>query len=138
MKSHIPAPNTDTRWHPCPKCATSTAFQVVTELNTPDEVIQFVEQDLNRAVCPNCGRYFEAPVRLKVAEDEDLHPAMECIPIDLLQDPKILDEIIENTPEGLHRVYSHSELHRCIEASFRLKLRQEGVDPEDFESDRIW
>ena len=76
-------------------------------------------------------------MRATVAAQEDWMPAMECVPIELLDDPEVMAELAESKADDVHRVYSHSELHRCIEAHLRMEAHRQGVDPYSIGDDEF-
>lgn len=135
MKSRIPPSSTSKQWFPCPRCQASTPCEVITEITSEDDVCRFIGESLNRAECPSCGFVIEAPVRAKLAAQEDYLPAMECVPIELLEDPMVLEDLAQNASDGVHRVYSHSELQRAIEAHLRIHAQREGIDLNQIESE---
>ena len=51
-------------------------------------------------------------MRVRVKIDLENFPEFDCIPIALLENPEILDDLLHNTPPGLVRVYSCDEPER--------------------------
>ena len=90
---------------------------------------------LNRAQCFSCGAPVEAPVRVSVKITLDNFPEHECVPLVLLKDPDVHDDLLNNTPPGLIRVYSCDELERAIEASCRLEFRRQGITPAEMSAE---
>ena len=129
-----PSPNIARQWHPCPDCNTSTAIDVITRIETSEDLCHFTKHRLNRAQCAFCGLQVEAPVRVRVKLDCDNLPDHEVVPLVLMENPEILDDILHNTPPGLVRVYSNNELERSIEACLRLEFRRRGLTPEQVEA----
>ena len=125
-----PASNISRQWHPCPRCNASTAVDVITKIGSDEDLTNYCQHRLNRAPCSFCGALVEAPVRLRVELDCEFIPDHECVPLALLENPEVLDDLIHNNPPGLHRVYSNDELERSIEAFFRMECRRRKLTPE--------
>jgi hypothetical protein len=131
MNFQLPAPNVSQQWHPCPNCNTSTRIEVITAITSYEDFTHFMAHRLNRAQCFSCGAPVEAPVRVSVKITLDNFPEHECVPLVLLKNPDVLDDLLNNTPPGLIRVYSCDELERAIEACCRLEFRRQGITPEE-------
>ena len=126
-----PAPNIYHQWHPCPNCNTTCSMDVITRIETHDDFTNYGVLRLNRAQCIFCGEQVEAPVRVLLTLECDGMPIHECVPLVLLENPEVLDDLIHNTPPGLQRVYSNDELERSIEAFVRLEMRRQNLNPEE-------
>ena len=135
MNLRLPASNISRQWHPCPNCRTSTPVNVITSIETVEDFTNFMEHRLNRTRCGLCGAPVEALVRVRYKGGDSGIPDHECVPLALLEDPEILDDIIHNTPPGLLRVWSNDELERSIEACVRLEFRRQGVTPEEMSAE---
>lgn len=72
-------------------------------------------------------------MRVTARFDADFVPDHDCIPLALLEDTDVLDDLLLPVPPGLRRVYSHDELERSIEAHLRLEIRRRGLTPEEIE-----
>jgi len=131
MNLLIPSSKISRQRFPCTDCHAPTPVDVVTEITSNEELSDFIALCLNRARCSACGAQVEAPVRVFVRFPD--YPAVnhDCVPIVLLENPQVLDELVHNTPAGSHRVYSHAELERSIEACFRLEMHRHNVSPQD-------
>jgi len=117
--------------HPCPHCQTPTAMDVITNIESAEDLTEFTSLSLNRAQCPSCRALVEAPVRVSVKLDCENLPPHECVALALLEAPAVLDDLIHNTPAGLCRVYSNNELERSIEAQLRLEFRRRNLTPAE-------
>ena len=135
MNFPLPASNASQQWHPCPNCKTSNRIDVITAIESSEDLATFSAHQLNRAQCFSCDTPVEAPVRVRVKIDLENFPEFDCVPIALLDNPEILDDLLHNTPPGLVRVYSCDELERSIEACCRLEFRRRNLTPEEIEAD---
>jgi len=131
MNFPLPAANVSQQWHPCPRCKTSTRIEVITAIESEEDVTNFMAHRLNRAQCFSCGTTVEAPARVSVKTGIENFPDHECVPLVLLENPEVLDDLLNNTPPGLLRVWSNDELERSIEACLRLEFRHQGVTPAE-------
>jgi hypothetical protein len=77
----------------------------------------------------------EAPVRVSLKTGLEYIPDHECVPLVLLENPEVLDDLLNNTPPGLLRVWSNDELARSIEAHLRLEFRRQGVTPAEMSAE---
>jgi hypothetical protein len=127
----IPSSKITRQRHPCPNCQTPAPVDVITNIESEDELANFTSLSLNRAQCSSCGALVEAPVRVTVKLDREHLPLHECVPLALLENPEVIDDLLHNTPEGLCRVYSNNGLERSIEAHLRLKLHRRNLTPEE-------
>ena len=135
MNFPLPASNVSQQWHPCPKCKTSTRIEVITAIESEEDFTNFMTHRLNRAQCFSCGTTVEAPVRVSLKTGYEYIPDHECVPLVLLENPEVLDDLINNHPRGLLRVWSNDELARSIEAHLRLEFRRQGVTPEEMSAE---
>ena len=134
MNFQLPASNISRQWHPCPRCNTSTGVNVISGITSHEDLSRFCAHHLNRSQCLACGTQVEAPVRIAVKLDCDGLPHHECVPLALLENPDVLDDILHNTPPGLLRVYSCDELERSIESCLRSEMRRRNLTPEQVEA----
>lgn len=106
-------------------------MDVITEIHSEDDLTNFMSLNLNRAQCPSCGAQVEAPVRVTVRFPD--FPALnhDCVPMVLLENPEVLDELLHNSPADSRRVYSLDELERSIAATLRLEMRRNNENPEN-------
>ena len=135
MKLPVPSCKISRQWHPCPNCQSSIPIDVTTAIESDDDFAHFCIHRLNRAQCCFCGSQVEAPVRITMMPNCEEIPNHDCVPLALLKDPEILDDLLHNTPEGLRRVYSYDELERSVEACIRLHVRRRGLTMEEFEAE---
>lgn len=135
MNLLIPPSNISRQWHPCPKCEASIPIDVMSVIESDNDFAHFCIKRLNRAQCCFCGSQVEAPVRVIMMPNCEEIPNHDCVPLALLKDPEILDDLLHNNPEGLRRVYSIDELERSIEACIRLHVRRRGLTMEEFEAE---
>ena len=135
MNYLLPASNVSQQWHPCPRCKTSTRIEVITAIESEEDFSSFMAHGLNRAQCFSCGTTVEAPVRVSLKTGLEYIPDHECVPLVLLENPEVLDDLLNNTPPGLLRVWSNDELERSIEACIRLDFRRQGVTPEEMSAE---
>jgi hypothetical protein len=135
MNFLLPASNVSQQWHPCPRCKTSTRIEVITAIESEEDFTNSMAHGLNRAQCFSCGTTVEAPVRVSVKTGLEYIPDHECVPLVLLENPEVLDDLLNNTPPGLLRVWSNDELERSIEAHLRLEFRRQGVTPAEMSAE---
>ena len=64
MNLLIPCSKISRQRFPCPNCHTPTPVDVVTEINSDEDLNDFIALRLNRARCSACGAQVEAPVRV--------------------------------------------------------------------------
>jgi hypothetical protein len=121
-----PLPNITRQYHPCPNCHASTPVEVITRIESEEALTIFFTHGLNRARCSDCGGRVEALVRVRVRLLGDTLINHECVPIALLDNLKVLDDLLQDTPTGLKRVYSHDELERSIEACLLIEMHRRG------------
>lgn len=135
MNLLIPSSKISRQSFPCPGCDVSTPVEVITEINTDEDFCNYYSHHLNRALCASCGALVEAPVRLtvKLGWWEGM-PVIECVPLVMLRDPEVLDDLIHNTRPDTRMVYSHDELLRSLEACIRLELRRHNYSPEEIDA----
>lgn len=107
------------------------SMTVMDRVETHEELTEFFGHRHNRGICPACGMLSEAPVRVIVKLDCEEIPVHECVPLHMLEDPAVLDDLIRDTPDGLRRVYSLGELERSIEAHVRLEMHRQGAAPDE-------
>ena len=131
MNFLLPASNVSQQWHPCPRCNTSTRIEVITAIESEEDFNNFMTHRLNRAQCFSCGTTVEAPVRVSLKTGLEYIPDHECVPLVLLENTEMLDDLLNNTPPGLLRVWSNDELERSIEAHLRLEFHRQGVTPAE-------
>ena len=55
----------------------------------------------------------------------------KAVDMALLENAEVLDDLLHNTPDGTHRVYSHDELQRSIEACLRLEMHRHNFSPQE-------
>lgn len=131
MNLRTPLSKSTRQNHPCWNCGAMVSMTIMHRVETHEELTEFFGHRFNRGICAACGMLVEAPVRVTVQLDcEDL-PIHECVPLPMLEDPEVLDDLLHNTPDGLRRVYSLGELERSIEAHVRLEMRRQGGGVED-------
>jgi hypothetical protein len=131
MNLLIPSSKISRQRFPCPLCQAPTPVDVITEIHSEDDLNNFISLHLNRARCPSCGAEVEAPVRV-TARFPDF-PALnhDCVPMVLLENPEMLDELLHNSPADSRRVYSLDELERSIAATLLLEMHRNNGNPEN-------
>jgi ferredoxin len=92
---------------PCPNCHAPTPVDVITRIESEEDLTNFIALGLNRARCSFCGTCVEALVRVSVNFATTPLTDIECVPLALLERPEVVEDLARNTPEGLHRVFSH-------------------------------
>ncbi len=135
MNLLIPSSKITRQKHPCPHCQTPTPVDVITNIESEEDFTSFMAHGLNRAQCFSCGTTVEAPVRVSVKTGLENIPDHECVPLALLENPEVLDDLLNNTPPGLLRVWSNDELERSIEAHLRMEFRRQGVTPAEISAE---
>jgi len=131
MNLLIPSSRISRQCHACPDCQAPTPVDVVTEIRSDEDLSDFIALRLNRARCSACGALVEAPVRVTVRFPDFPAANHDCVPMALLENPEVLDDLLHHPPDGTHRVYSHDELQRSIEACFRLEMHRHNFSPQD-------
>ena len=131
MNLLIPSSGISHQFHPCPNCHASTPVDVITEIHSEDDLPNFISLRLNRARCPSCGAEVEAPVRVTVRFPDFPELNHDCVPMVLLENPEMLDELLHNSPADSRRVYSLDELERSIAATLCLEMRRKSGNPEN-------
>ena len=126
------------QFHPCPDCHALTPIYVITSITTEDDLYRFIDEQLNLAKCLSCGILIEAPVRVMVRVPDNPSLNHECIPIVLLQNRQVIEDLVHNSPADLRIVYSCAELIRSVEAITRIEMYHNNTSPEelDFSLDR--
>lgn len=82
------------RFH-CPNCHAPTPVDVVTEINSDEDLHDFIALRLNRAQCSACGTQVEAPVRVTVRFPDIPAAKHDCVPMALLENAEV--EVAEAT-----------------------------------------
>ena len=126
MKLLIPPSRSTRRLYPCPNCQAPTAVDVVTRIESEEEITDFMARRLNRANCSFCYCPVEAPVRVVVRIPDASYLDHECIPTGMLESPEVVGEVIRMLDEGTVIVFSHDELERSIEARIRIEMYRQG------------
>lgn len=121
-----PLPEITRQYHPCPNCHDSTPVEVITRIESEEALTCYFTHGLNRARCSDCGARVEAPVRVRVSLPGTAMLDHECVPIALLDCLEVLDDLLQDTPTGLKRVYSHDELERSLEACLLIEMHRRG------------
>lgn len=124
MNSLLAPSNVSTRLFPCPQCSTSNPIDVVTSIDSMEELVSLFVGIHNRASCCSCGRRFEAPVRLSVRLRNREVPPHEYIPFEEIENTAVLESITRSKGR-CHRVYSLDELERSIMAHVQISMHRE-------------
>jgi hypothetical protein len=119
------------QFHPCQRCHAPTPVDVITEIHSENDLTNFISLQLNRARCPSCGAEVEAPARVTVRFPDFAALNHDCVPMVLLEDPEMLDELLHNSPPDSRKVYSLDELERSIAATLCLEMRRKSGTPQD-------
>lgn len=126
MKLNDPFSKISYRQYPCTHCNAPVTFKVMTEIETDEDIGEFCSNLANRAECPACERWLQAPevVTAKFEFNGQKDFQLACIPIELFEDPEYLDAYVMLTEEGVKTVFSHDELQRALEVHIRTILRR--------------
>ena len=93
MKLLTPPSKSTRRLYPCSNCQAPTAVEVVTKIESEEEIADFMARRLNRANCSFCYCPVEAPVRVVVRIPEASYLDHECIPTGILESPEVVGEV---------------------------------------------
>ena len=128
MKLLTSPPRVSSRRFPCSRCKATVLIKVITRIESEDDLEAFFFQFLNRAHCPGCGTWVQAQekVTAKLELDGHAHLHLECIPIDLLEDPIVVEDLAKNIKIGVKTVFSHDELERSIGAHVLVEAHRKG------------
>jgi hypothetical protein len=101
-------------------------------IESPEDVILFSDLGLNRANCSFCHHPVEAPVRVEVKIPDSVYMDQECIPLELLESPEVVGELVRKLDEGRVIVFSTIELIRSLGARTRVELYHQGLVGTDY------